>query len=50
MGAKVIGIEPAKQIVKVYLESEFPGGNSARKVKQITDKEQEFLKGAGSLV
>ncbi|MFY4775165.1 ribose 5-phosphate isomerase B [Metabacillus sp. RGM 3146] len=50
MGAKVIGIEPAKQIVKVYLESEFPGGNSARKVQQITDKEQEFLKGASSLV
>ncbi|MBY0200176.1 ribose 5-phosphate isomerase B [Priestia megaterium] len=50
MGAKVIGIEPAKQIVKAYLESVFPGGNSARKVKQINDKEQEFLKGAGSLI
>ena len=46
MGAKIIGIELAKQIVKVYLESEFPGGNSARKIQQITDKEQEFLKGA----
>ncbi|ARK32488.1 ribose 5-phosphate isomerase B [Halalkalibacter krulwichiae] len=45
MGAKVIGIEPAKNIVKVYLESEFPGGNSARKVQQIMDKEKEFLKG-----
>ena len=45
MGAKVIGIEPAKQVVKVYLESEFPGGNSARKVQQIMDKEKEFLKG-----
>lgn len=44
MGAKIIGIELAKQIVKVYLESEFPGGNSARKIQQITDKEQEFLK------
>jgi ribose 5-phosphate isomerase B len=46
MGAKVIGIETAKQVVKAYLESEFPGGNSARKVQQIMDKEQEFLKGA----
>ncbi|MFS0890936.1 ribose 5-phosphate isomerase B [Peribacillus frigoritolerans] len=46
MGAKVIGIEPAKNVVKVYLESKFPGGNSARKVKQIMAKEQDFLKGA----
>jgi ribose 5-phosphate isomerase B len=45
MGAKIIGIEPAKQIVKAYLESDFPGGNSARKVQQIIDKEQELLKG-----
>ncbi|KGA98383.1 ribose 5-phosphate isomerase [Alkalihalobacillus alcalophilus ATCC 27647 = CGMCC 1.3604] len=45
MGAKVIGIEPAKQIVKVFLESGSPSDNSARKVKQINDKEQEFLKG-----
>lgn len=44
MGAKVIGIELAKQVVKVYLESSFDGGNSARKVQQINDKEQEFLK------
>ncbi|UOE62035.1 ribose 5-phosphate isomerase B [Priestia filamentosa] len=43
MGAKVIGIELAKQVVKVYLESSFDGGNSARKVQQINDKEQEFL-------
>ncbi|MBZ5751360.1 MULTISPECIES: ribose 5-phosphate isomerase B [Metabacillus] len=46
MGSKVIGIELAKQVVKTYLESEFPGGNSARKVQQIIDKEQELLKGA----
>lgn len=44
MGAKVIGIEAALKIVEMYLESEFPGGNSARKVQQIMDKEQEFLK------
>lgn len=45
MGAKVIGIETAKQVVKAYLESEFTGGNSGRKIQQIMDKEQEFLKG-----
>ncbi|MBG9792025.1 sugar phosphate isomerase [Paenibacillus dendritiformis] len=46
MGAKVIGVELAKQIVTVYLQSEFTGGNSARKIQQIIDKEQDFLKGA----
>jgi ribose 5-phosphate isomerase B len=44
MGAKVIGLEVAKHVVKVYLESEFKGGNSARKVQQIMDKEEEILK------
>ncbi|CAM3173171.1 ribose 5-phosphate isomerase B [Filibacter tadaridae] len=47
MGANVIGIEAAKKVVEMYLDSEFPGGNSARKVQQIMDKEQEFLKEAG---
>jgi ribose 5-phosphate isomerase B len=45
MGAKVIGIEVAKQVVKTYLESAFTGGNSEKKIQQIIDKEQEFLKG-----
>ena len=47
MGANVIGIEAAKKVVEMYLKSEFPGGNSARKVQQIMDKEQEFLKEGG---
>lgn len=46
MGAKVIGIEAAMKVVEMYLQSEFPGGNSARKVQQIMDKEQEYLQGA----
>ncbi len=46
MGAKVIGMELAKAVVKTYLESEFTGGNSGRKIQQISDREQEFLKGA----
>ncbi|PLT33728.1 ribose 5-phosphate isomerase B [Bacillus sp. V5-8f] len=48
MGAKIIGIEVAKQVVKAYLESEFSGGNSGRKVQKIIDKEQEFLGGVKS--
>ncbi|MFP3918587.1 RpiB/LacA/LacB family sugar-phosphate isomerase [Lysinibacillus telephonicus] len=44
LGAKVIGIELAKQVIQKYLESTFPGGNSARKVQQIIDKEKEYLK------
>ncbi|MBP3041807.1 ribose 5-phosphate isomerase B [Bacillaceae bacterium Marseille-Q3522] len=46
MGAKVIGIELAKKIVEAYLKVSFQGGNSARKIKQIMDKEKEFLQGA----
>ncbi|MCC3355921.1 ribose 5-phosphate isomerase B [Bacillus sp. REN16] len=46
MGSQVIGFQLAKQIVKTYLDSEFPGGNSARKVQQIIDKEKEFINGA----
>ncbi|CAI9395498.1 ribose 5-phosphate isomerase B [Niallia sp. HCP3S3_B10] len=45
MGAQIIGVEAAKKVVKAYLESEFTGGNSGRKVQQIIDKEQEYLKG-----
>lgn len=45
MGAKVIGIEAAMKVVEMYLRSEFPGGNSARKVEQIMDREQEYLQG-----
>lgn len=44
MGAQVIGIQAAFKIVEMYLKSEFPGGNSARKVQQIMDIEQSFLK------
>ncbi|MFP7297043.1 ribose 5-phosphate isomerase B [Neobacillus niacini] len=43
IGAKVIGDELAKQVVKAYLNVSFQGGNSARKIDQIMDKEKEFL-------
>lgn len=43
LGAKVIGIELAKKIVEAYLKVAFQGGNSERKIKQITDQEQAYL-------
>ncbi|MBB6451389.1 ribose 5-phosphate isomerase B [Geomicrobium halophilum] len=43
MGSKVIGVELAKQVVYTYLNNEFKGGDSARKIKKIMDKENEFL-------
>lgn len=35
IGARVVGPELAKQIVSHWMESEFAGGNSARKVEKI---------------
>jgi ribose 5-phosphate isomerase B len=45
MGAKVIGVELAKKVAEAYLSVAFQGGNSARKIQQITDKEKEYLLG-----
>ncbi len=42
LGSKVIGIEVAKKIVDEYLSVHFEGGNSARKIDQIMEKEAEF--------
>ncbi|MEI5989712.1 ribose 5-phosphate isomerase B [Enterococcus termitis] len=44
MGSKVIGIEVAKKVVSEYLSVTFKGGNSARKIDQIMQKESEFSK------
>lgn len=43
MGAKVIGVELAKKVAEAYLNVSFQGGNSERKINQITDKEKDFL-------
>jgi len=40
MGSRVIGPESAKTVLKAWLESEFQGGNSARKVAKIGDVER----------
>lgn len=42
MGARVIGPEAAKTIVAAWLESEFDGGASTRKVAKIADLERRL--------
>jgi ribose 5-phosphate isomerase B len=46
LGARVIGVETAKAMVKVWMESEFQGGGSARKVQKINDGEAARLREA----
>jgi len=41
MGSQVIGIELAKMLVITWLNSEFQGGRSERKVKKIMEIEKE---------
>ncbi|TBL74628.1 ribose 5-phosphate isomerase B [Paenibacillus thalictri] len=44
MGARVIGPELAKHVVQAWLDAEFDGGNSERKVNKITAGEERFYK------
>lgn len=37
MGARVVGVEVAKTVVKAWLESEFQGGSSTAKVQRMID-------------
>lgn len=39
LGARVVGPELAKSIIKTFLESDFQGGNSTRKVAKIASYE-----------
>ena len=39
-GARIVGLETAKDIVKTYLEAEFLGGRHERRVAMIHDIEQ----------
>jgi ribose 5-phosphate isomerase B len=42
MGARAIGPELAKSIVRAWLASEFAGGRSTRKVEKIARLEREL--------
>jgi ribose-5-phosphate isomerase B len=43
MGARVIGPELAKMLVKLWLTCDFAGGGSAPKVERITEVEQSYF-------
>jgi ribose 5-phosphate isomerase B len=42
MGARVIGTELAKKIIEVWLESDFAGGNSTRKVEKMNAVDDRY--------
>lgn len=44
LGSRVIGIEVAKEIVKIWLDSLFAGGRHKKRVGKIKDIERKFLK------
>ncbi|MDX1522660.1 MAG: ribose 5-phosphate isomerase B [Anaerolineae bacterium] len=44
LGAGMIGSNLARQIIKVWLETDFGGGRHARRVDKITQIEQRFLR------
>ena len=45
LGAGMIGLNLAKQIIDTWLNTDFAGGRHKRRVNKITDIEQRFLKG-----
>ena len=42
IGARVVGVGLAEEIVDVFLGTDFAGGRHARRVDQITALEEEF--------
>lgn len=42
-GAKIIGVDVMKLLAKEYLSNTFQGGNSGRKVDQISEREEEEI-------
>lgn len=42
IGAKVVGVEHAKNIIASYINAEFASGDSARKVEQIMTQEKHY--------
>ena len=45
VGAGMIGLNLAKQIISTWLETDFGGGRHQRRVNKISDIEQRFSKG-----
>jgi ribose 5-phosphate isomerase B len=45
LGAGMIGVNLAKQIVQIWLSTEFGGGRHERRVNKITEIEKRYLKG-----
>ncbi len=48
LGAGMVGPNLAKQIIEVWLNTEFGGGRHQRRVNKIEEIEQRFLKGQNS--
>ncbi len=46
LGAGLIGVNLARQILKTWLATAFGGGRHARRVEKISAVEQQYLKGA----
>ena len=42
IGARVVGVGLAEEIVDVFLSTDFEGGRHARRVAQITELEEQF--------
>jgi ribose 5-phosphate isomerase B len=42
IGARVVGVGLAEEIVDLFLSTPFEGGRHARRVAQITELESEF--------
>lgn len=47
LGARVIGPELAKMLVSAFLESDFAGGGSTRKVEKLKELDRKLVGGAG---
>jgi ribose 5-phosphate isomerase B len=42
LGSQIMGVEVAKKLVDIWLETEFKGGRSAPKVKKMEDIDQKY--------
>lgn len=48
LGSRVIGPELAKQLVEIWMHSEFQGGGSTSKVDRIMEYERSFIAGGAA--